>query len=599
MLRCWLLLIAALLSLRIASADVLRVDNAADEMVLGQHMEYLADVEGTLGVAEALAAEGWQRTGHNNPNFGYTKTTYWLRLTLDNQSPQSVKRLLEVAYPVLDHLELWTLRNGAYDAHYRMGDKQPFSVRPYAHRNFVAPLSLPADSRTMVVIRVNSSSAVQIPAKLWTPDRFHQYDQGDVVLLGLYYGVIVGMLLYNLFLFFSLRENSGAYYVIWVGGMLMFMASLNGIAFQYLWPEATQWNDTAIVFFLSLAVLFASLFTFDFLDLQTSEARTSRIVVHFLTALGLIGVAGAFFLPYTIAIRMTIGIAIIAIIAALSIAGIRIRQGFAPARFYIAAWSFVMIGGAILALNKFGLIERNLFTENATQIGSAMEVLLLSFALADRLNIERRLREQAQREAFILQREANIVLEQRVNERTQELEEANRMLKAISVTDALTGISNRRHFDDQLINEIKRAQRSGEPLGLLLIDIDHFKSVNDTYGHQVGDDVLRHIAQLLKSKMRRETDMLARYGGEEFCVLLPNTSPEGAHYVAEQLRETIASVPVLIPGQRTLNLTISIGVSALVPDTIEDREKLLAAADAAVYDAKNAGRNRTMVRSLG
>lgn len=269
----------------------------------------------------------------------------------------------------------------------------------------------------------------------------------------------------------------------------------------------------------------------------------------------------------------------------------------------MAAWFLVKGGGAILSINKFGLIERKLFTENATQIGSALEVLLLSLALADRLNVERRLREKAQREAFLLQREQNVVLEKRVNERTQALEEANRRLQEISITDALTGISNRRHFDDMLQQEIKRAQRSGEPLGLLLIDIDHFKSVNDTYGHQNGDEVLRHIAQVLRDNVRRETDMLARYGGEEFCVLLPNTTPEGAEHFGELLRQAVAVEPIDVTihetgSTHTLHLTISIGVSALVPDTLDDCERLLAAADAAVYDAKHAGRNRTIVRKI-
>lgn len=593
--RLLMLLLLYLLA-PLCSAGTVNIDLKSDQVILGNYMEYLVDSNGRLSREEALQQNRWHAVHGAYPNFGYTSDTYWLRLNLRNVANEPEQRLLEIAYPVLDHVEVWVQSGVGEGQHYILGDKLPFHLRPYIHRNYVIPLTLQTGTTSAVVIRVQSTSALQVPTTLWTASRFHQHDQTDLLLLGIYYGVIICMLLYNLFLFISLREMSGAYYVIWVGGMLMFMLSLNGIAFQYLWPSATQWNDQAIVAFLGLAVLFAILFTNDFLDLKAMPQRWMKDMVVIVGILAAMATASAFLLPYSLGIRFTIAVAVLSILGAFSVAFIRWRQGVHTARYYVLSWSFVMAGGAILAMNKFGIVERNIFTENATQIGSAMEVLLLSFALAERLNTERRLREEAQHKAFVLQREANVVLEKRVQERTHALETANRRLQEISITDALTGIPNRRHFDEQLMVEIKRAMRSGMSLGLLVIDVDFFKSINDRFGHQSGDEVLKTIAQILRDGVRRESDTLARFGGEEFCILLPNATPEGVQHVGESLREAVAESTLNIEREK-VKITISVGCSSLSPTSAQDYERLLAAADTAVYAAKREGRNRVVYRA--
>lgn len=223
----------------------------------------------------------------------------------------------------------------------------------------------------------------------------------------------------------------------------------------------------------------------------------------------------------------------------------------------------------------------------------ALEVILLSFALAYRINLERRGRLQAQEYALAVQRQANLTLEARVQERTEELERANEQLKAISLTDGLTQVANRRRFDEKLQAEWLRARRHQSPLSLLLLDIDHFKRVNDELGHLVGDDCLVSLAQLCAGELQRAGDLLARYGGEEFSVLLPSTSEEGAGRVAERLRMAIARTPVYpTDGGAPVNLTVSIGVATLIPTDGGEPAELIQRADEALYAAKNAGRNR-------
>ena len=169
-------------------------------------------------------------------------------------------------------------------------------------------------------------------------------------------------------------------------------------------------------------------------------------------------------------------------------------------------------------------------------------------------------------------------------------------LQTLSVTDALTGVPNRRYWDLRLAEEIARAQRYRYPLAVLMVDIDHFKRVNDTYGHQVGDVALQQVASRLRSNLRR-TDVLARYGGEEFGVLAPQTSLEAAKVLAERLRHAIASEPVQVNSDLSISLTISVGV-AVFPEHGQNESDLVAAADAALYRAKEEGRNCVRVAEV-
>ena len=191
----------------------------------------------------------------------------------------------------------------------------------------------------------------------------------------------------------------------------------------------------------------------------------------------------------------------------------------------------------------------------------------------------------------------NLSLERKVEERTEELTRANLRLSAlnkelveISIVDSLTQVYNRRYFMDRFRQEVKRVGRYGPPVSLLMIDIDHFKKVNDTHGHQAGDAVLAGVAGLIKWKLR-ETDLIARYGGEEFCVIATGTEQDGAFVLAERVRQLVDGAVFEHDGN-SLMVTISIGVSTWTVSDRDDFEELIRRADTALYRAKEQGRNR-------
>lgn len=244
---------------------------------------------------------------------------------------------------------------------------------------------------------------------------------------------------------------------------------------------------------------------------------------------------------------------------------------------------------------------------------------LLSLALADRIKRERGEKEVAQElsiqlhnkavkakeremlaqaRTLAVERAAKNELEEKVNRRTREvqntlsqLESANKKLGQMSRTDGLTGLFNRRYFDEAFEEEFKRAVRHGLPLSVIMGDIDHFKQINDTHGHQVGDQCLKAVASTWQAHLKRAGELVARYGGEEFVSLLPTTDINDAKKIAEQIRAAIeAANPKL--NEIHIKLTISLGVSSLSLSGEDNMDALLQRADNALYEAKAQGRNR-------
>jgi diguanylate cyclase (GGDEF)-like protein/PAS domain S-box-containing protein len=176
-----------------------------------------------------------------------------------------------------------------------------------------------------------------------------------------------------------------------------------------------------------------------------------------------------------------------------------------------------------------------------------------------------------------------------------ERKKAQEQLKLIAFMDGLTGVANRRHFDNTLDLEWRRAMRSAKPISLIIVDVDYFKNFNDTYGHLAGDSCLQKIAHTIRDSLRRAGNFAARYGGEEFAVILPDTDAEGAYLFAESLREKIENLNIEHKDSKaSKNVTVSMGVSTIVPEKDSRHDELISLADKALYKAKHEGRNRVV-----
>jgi len=632
--------ICLLLNISLVSAiESVEIGRLMQGYSLNDHVEYFIDDKGELNAEQLIdPLQKWNIHDKETLSFGYSSAVFWFRFKISNSSIEDVSHLLEIAYPVLDDIKIFVYDEaGELLNQYAFGDKRPFKERLVQHRNFLVPLSINPDKEQLWLIRVETSSAMQLPMTLWPERDFFIQDQSRLMGLGLYYGIMLIMALYNLFVFFSVREKDYLYYVFYVVSMAGFLASLQGLSFQYIWPTATVWNDSVIIVMLSGIVFFTSIFTRNFMNLREYNKILNNLfgLVIFASALTVLMVN---FIPYYLLIKALIGLAVVGISLVMYTGILRWNQGFSGARYFTIAWSSMLLGGVILALNKFNIIPRNGFTENAVQLGSAIEVILLSFALADRLHQEKRERyeaqvqtleleriansaqtealeqeryariaqeralihereaREAQDRALEIQRKANETLEDKVKERTNELENVNHKLAELSTTDALTGVRNRRYFDQMLEREFNRARREREQLSILMLDIDFFKRVNDDYGHQVGDDALRQVSKVLRKIIHRTTDLIARYGGEEFAIILPNTDVSGAYLVAEKIRENIAEQKLKADGIE-FSISVSIGLMGDEPSSGDSSDYWLKEADDALYKAKDEGRNRVVLAS--
>lgn len=583
---------------------------------LGEGMQWYPDESRDFAdLEELLRAEDridWRETRGNGISRGFNSTPHWFRMTVDPvASAQAETRYLQIPEPLLNRIEIFLVRDGEVLQQETMGIFEPFTGRPLAYPDFVTPITLSETAPTQIYLRIQTNGSLQVAPLLWTPEAFTEKARTDSIGAGVFYGIMLVMFLYNLFIYFVVRERSYLYYIGWVAVFTLFMGSLHGDAFQYLWPNAVAWNETSVTFAVGAMSIASLSFTSSFLKLRRNWPLAHLVVSGFLLVATLL-TSLSFFLAYenTIRFNSAQGLIVMALILGVSIT--MWVKGYRHARYFVMAWLAMLLGITALALSKFGVLPWNSITANGAQIGAVMEVVLLSFALADRINHERAARFDAQQKALEAAEEAktaqeelleakeaaNQELEERVRERTRELEKAlekletvNQFLEEVSRTDQLTGLSNRHHFVRRYHEEYKRAQRSHYPLSVILMDIDYFKWFNDTYGHIAGDECLKAVSEALSNVISRAGDTLARYGGEEFIVLLSNTTMEGAVVVADRLREAVAALTLQFDGA-TVPVTISVGVADMTPSDLHNPEQLIQNADDALYSAKERGRNQ-------
>jgi diguanylate cyclase (GGDEF)-like protein len=432
-----------------------------------------------------------------------------------------------------------------------------------------------------------------VPQWLITREAFFARTHEAQIGIGLYYGILLALLLFNLTIYLSLREPAYGWYVLYVASFGLVQLNLNGLAFEYLWPNAPNFANLALPLSMAFGLAMMALFARSFLDVKARRPRVNRLFEGFI-GFQLLMMAASAILPYRPAILVETASVFLIIPLILMAALSLIRSGFRPASYFLLAWAALLIGTVTYALVSFGMLPKLFLTEYGIQIGSALEMTLLSFALAFRI---RDLEQDKQR----LIRQSRDELEERVERRTLQLNQAlaelgavNRQLHEVSRRDGLTGVYNRRFLEQTLDSLWTRSMDAGESFAVLMFDLDHFKTINDRYGHLVGDDCLRTVAEVLRAHLRGPCEYLARWGGEEFILLLPDTSLNDACIRAEQIRIALESRPAPNKGA-AIELRVSIGVAAAVPTRDSLVNRLIESADRALYRAKAAGRNRVAV----
>jgi diguanylate cyclase (GGDEF)-like protein len=495
---------------------------------------------------------------------------------------------LKLNYPLLDQVSFW-MSDDQTSNHIATGDQHPFHSRGIDYRYYLFPVTLGAGEKATLTLRIQSDGALNVPLSFSTPDVIIADSNNLTLAQGLFYGALTIFAIFNLLLYFSSGTVYYFHNAFYMASLAMFLFAMGGFANQYFWPNSTGFANTSIPLLIAVCALATTLFARSFLEIvpRTLTDRLLKGQVYLSTCLAML----AFVMPYSLSIVINAGVGV-AIIASLFITGLmRWHEGYMPAKWYVLAWSGMLAGTLIYALAAFGYLADFLAREIFMQIAVGTQVLLLNYAIVQRWRL-------LNEKLLDIEQNARTQLEQKVHERTaqlrstmRELEQANRQLAALSLNDSLTGLHNRRHMDNLLPELCAEARRTGHHLTLALLDADHFKSVNDQWGHDFGDDCLKHIASVLSRHMKRPRDVAIRFGGEEFALLLPGTEAEGAYRLCQRILEDMEHSVIKAENGEPVTLTLSAGTATLLPD--EDARELFRRADEALYTAKSSGRNQT------
>ncbi|REA62764.1 hypothetical protein DSL64_07535 [Dyadobacter luteus] len=439
-----------------------QIEFKGQDILIGKSLEIAEDPTNQITFSEANQLQ-FTRSKEVSPNFGFSNSTWWIRFTVQNNTRHK-NLYLELGYPMIHDIELFDTNDPGHSQ--KIAESDSFDKRITRYQNPAFILSIPAGGSTTYYIKIREHTQIVLPLFLRSQSGFLSTVLTGEILMGVYIGILLVMLFYNLFLFFSIKEKSYLFYVLYILFIGLTQLALTGYGFKLLWSDQPGFNTFSPTFFSAVSGLFAILFFQNFLS-----TRTRTPVLH----QGLYLVIACYFLSVvfklagneSVSFMLTNVSGIASIVLALTISAIILKNGYRPAMYFLIAWSVFFLGLALFVLRNLNILPYNTFTNYTMQAGTAIEVILLSFALADRINILKREKELSQEQALLISKEneriikeQNVVLEQNVQERTKEL-----LLANTELIDTLTRLKD---TQTQLIESEKMAS-----LGQLTAGIAH------------------------------------------------------------------------------------------------------------------------------
>lgn len=559
-------------------------------------MDYLVETPGESMGVDAISTLPFDRQTSNAFSFGYKKDNFWFRFSIFNDSDESKDMVLELTEIIHKTVDLYLISNGSV-IHKQNGLSVQVDDREIKESTPSFKLHFSPYEKKEVYIHLASIYGVFGAFELKTEEKYYEDIQVKKYIYLFYFSAVTIIALYNLLLFFYLRENV---YLLYIGHTLVFLiwaTNYRGLLLPHTNIQIYDFLQITIPVFFALLIFFSQAI----LETKKLFPKIHKIL-HFFIA-----VCGISFI--WMLISMKTGFEFVNIVAApllpylLFVAFWALYKQRNVAKIYLLALSIYMIGMSLLSLMALGLLPYHIYLANAATIGSFFEILFFSLLLAYRINIVRQESLQTQQELIQLQKTESSRLFHTVAEKTKALNQANKKLEAqlkqkeklekhlqqLASTDPLTGLLNRRAFFDICDTKMTDASINDTKLSCLIIDIDHFKQINDSYGHDMGDKVIQHIARLMTDNIRA-VDTIGRIGGEEFAILMPDIEKDTAFQIADRLRENIAKEEMLL-NDKLVKLTVSIGLSYLNNEDTSIHT-LLKRADLALYEAKEGGRNQ-------
>ena len=530
----------------------------------------------------------------------------WIAFELVNNSEKTKKVYLDMANQVRINEVALFIRDQYNDI-----DKKKMELQRSNNRS--VKVTVDPHSKITIYVAITSSAQLRSSVKVYSIESYIEANST----LQFQQGIVIGGLLCLSIACMLLFFGTGSKAIIALFGYLLsnslMLAVMLGFNLYYLFPAFTWLVGIELPLLSATSAIFLLAFSTQFFNLKNKFYNIHRVVRAVCWAL-------LIYMPMSLQLsivdNINISMAIYVLLEfSLIVLGIYLYKSASRLALlftFVMLIQLIFVLIVIVSVNWFdmGFVSyRSSFYGMLFWLNALMITFILSYQyryqLADKQLAQRQAltselnSERAQEELFTLQSQSQEDLENRVQERTlelnialQELEEVNRELEQKNTLDELTGLYNRRFYDQRILAEYRRSKRNLTPLSIVLIDIDHFKSVNDTYGHLAGDQCLTWVSQHINKSLKRSSDMAFRYGGEEFCLILPDTDAKGALALAETLRERIAEQPFIYDG-KDISLTVSNGIFTYVQQENVTPEQIFSCADKALYQAKNHGRNQT------
>lgn len=613
----WLVLAVCLIGVLLVWAATNVSVGTVPSQVVSKDTLYFNDRNTSYDIVaiQALPDNNWQIETREQMSFGMADNPYWFKFKLQSVNISS-ERLLEIDYALLDKVNIWFFTDDGLLSEYSAGDSFVFQHRLINHEKLLFPVPS-ANSNLTVYMKVMTSGTLRLPIRVWEKDSFLLFNGEHSVVMGVFFGFLAAMALSNLFFFITTRSFTFLSYSGYVVSVGLTLATLHGLGYKYIWPDNIWLQGRSIGIFATATAFFAMIFTLQLLNVKAHSQFLYRVVLY-ASMVCLAGILTSMLIPYSIYIKIFLVLLLVCVLIIFMVGIILWSRGVPLARFYTLAWTALLSSALIASLDNWNIILFEIPSHYLLMFGATVETFLLALALAlsyshqrqelfetQELALQReRLAREAQENIVKIKEEAREDLEYKVEERTlelnialRELSETNRELEKKNTMDSLTGIRNRHYFDKKYLAEVRRSRREQTQLSIAMLDIDRFKSINDQYGHLVGDECIRHVANLLKQGLKRPSDDACRYGGEEFALILPNTDQAGAMQLTEAIRQQIEAQPVATLSG-SIKLTISAGICTTIIQSMKDETQLLENSDKALYQAKNNGRNQVCVSEM-
>ncbi|MCV2883993.1 sensor domain-containing diguanylate cyclase [Aestuariibacter sp. AA17] len=586
-----------LICLLIAGSNALAVDTIpvqGDENGKRMTEKYLLwyDASSQVNVDEVAkkTKEGLFIPLNSMGSTGLKPGAIWSWFKLKNVQDYPITLHIEYVDHQLIGLEAFEMHaeNEGFNLLANLGLDRPFSERSLPHHRFIFEVTLlPKETHEFLVKFKSDGMGFVFPdMRIWTP---YNLRESQTVETSGFAFLIGGFFLMSMFAFaggIASKEKIFFAYSVYALSKIAVWATVMGFTHQFVLPDKFHWSYMSMSGATSIlcGLFFARLF------LQTAK-YTPRLdaILLFMMGNALFLLTSAIFKLTTLSvISITLALLLYPVVSIAAL--VRWYQGSKEAAVFAAAWTFLVAGLFVQALRDLGFVEHNFFYYYWPPFASFTEMVVILFAMGMKINRLHKQKDEAELKYTMQLERSKNELEELVLDRTRDLLKAKSKAEVEARTDSLTGTRNRRSFFDESSRLLAESRKRSHSFSLLMFDIDNFKSINDTYGHKIGDDALKLFAKTIQAKIR-ESDIFGRLGGEEFSLLVCDT-PENTQLLAERLREEVARLHIETP-LGPVKFTTSIGIAHVEKGMVID--ELLTLADRALYQAKRNGRNRVVV----